>query len=120
MPEDTEPMLKWFEFSHLPAGKIRDTSANFGTLAGRIVEELPRSAERTVALRKLLEAKDAAVRCAVDVARGDGVVGQERAEVDSPSLAAEPQPTCEICGSYPSIPCDGKVHAAHFLARQEG
>ena len=33
-----------------------------GLLAGRIVETLPRNPERTVALRKLLEAKDAAVR----------------------------------------------------------
>jgi hypothetical protein len=31
-------------------------------LAHRIVEELPRNPERTVALRKLLESKDAAVR----------------------------------------------------------
>ena len=33
--------------------------------AWQIVENLPRNPERTVALRKLLEAKDAAVRAAV-------------------------------------------------------
>jgi hypothetical protein len=37
-------------------------SAPFGVLAKQVVENLPRNPERTVALRKLLEAKDAAVR----------------------------------------------------------
>jgi len=37
----------------------------FAALAADIVTLLPRSAERTVALRKLLEAKDAAVRSAI-------------------------------------------------------
>jgi hypothetical protein len=37
----------------------------FSSLADHIVATLPRSAERTVALRKLLESKDAAVRAAI-------------------------------------------------------
>jgi hypothetical protein len=40
-------------------------SAPFAQLAERLVAEVPRNPERTVALRKLLEAKDAAVRAAV-------------------------------------------------------
>lgn len=59
-----EEMLVHFEFHHLPEGPMRDTSRLFNHLAYEIVRTLPRSAERTVALRKLLEGKDAAVRAA--------------------------------------------------------
>ena len=37
----------------------------FAEMAAQIVRMVPRSAERTVALRKLLESKDAAVRAAL-------------------------------------------------------
>jgi hypothetical protein len=37
-------------------------SEPFGRLAEWIILELPRNPERTVALRKLLEARDAAIR----------------------------------------------------------
>jgi hypothetical protein len=56
-----DPILHFFHYSHLPE-KLRGASKPFCDLAGHIVETLPRNAERTVALRKLLEAKDAAVR----------------------------------------------------------
>lgn len=58
-----DPMLKWFAFKHLPP-KLQGVSALFCELALTICA-LPRSAERTVALRKLLESKDAAVRAAL-------------------------------------------------------
>jgi hypothetical protein len=58
-----EPMLKWFRFDHLPP-KLRPVSARFCELA-LLVCKLPRSSEREVALRKLLESKDAAVRAAL-------------------------------------------------------
>ena len=54
-------MLKWFEYAHLP-GHLQRVSGLFHTLALEIVSELEPGPERTVALRKLLEAKDAAVR----------------------------------------------------------
>jgi hypothetical protein len=53
--------MQFFTCEHLP-GPLAAVSAPFATLAEFIVENLPRNAERTVALRKLLEAKDAAVR----------------------------------------------------------
>lgn len=56
-----EPIMQFFAYEHLPA-HLQAVSAPFGVLAGRICEDLPRNPERTVALRKLLEAKDAAVR----------------------------------------------------------
>lgn len=56
-------ILRWFEYNHLAAGSIRETSKMFHDLAHEIVDKIPMASnERTVALRKLLEAKDAAVR----------------------------------------------------------
>lgn len=64
-PEQAEPMLRWFDYAHLPE-HLQAISANFANLARSLCARLPRSPERTVALRKLLESKDAAVRAAVD------------------------------------------------------
>jgi hypothetical protein len=58
---NTDPVLRFFHYSHLPE-MLRAASAPFCQLARHIVDTTPRNAERTVALRKLLEAKDAAVR----------------------------------------------------------
>lgn len=63
-------VVRWFAFGHLPAGPIRETSARCADLVDEILETLPDSPELTVGLRKLLEAKDAFVRCAV-AARDD-------------------------------------------------
>lgn len=57
----TDRMLQFFQYKHLPAN-LQESSKMFCELAERIVAEFPRNAERTVALRKLLEAKDAGVR----------------------------------------------------------
>jgi hypothetical protein len=62
--EKTEPILQFFKFEHLPEA-LQRVSLPFSVLAFRLVAELPRNAERSVALRKLLEAKDAAVRAAI-------------------------------------------------------
>lgn len=57
-------ILRYFHYSHLPP-VLQAASKPFCDLARHIVRTLPRNAERTVALRKLLEAKDAAVRANV-------------------------------------------------------
>lgn len=57
----TEHIMQFFAFAHLPP-HLQDVSRPFHDLAQQIVADLPRNPERTVALRKLLEAKDAAVR----------------------------------------------------------
>lgn len=57
-------ILRYFHYAHLPPF-LQAASKPFCDLARHIVETLPRNAERTVALRKLLEAKDAAVRANV-------------------------------------------------------
>ena len=59
----TESIFQFFDWDHLRP-PLRETSAPFQELALKIVETVPRNPERTVALRKLKEAKDAAV-CAV-------------------------------------------------------
>jgi hypothetical protein len=56
-----EPLLRYFRFEHL-IRELQIVSEPFGLLAHRLVRTLPRGPERTVALGKLLEAKDAAVR----------------------------------------------------------
>jgi hypothetical protein len=56
--------MQFFEYSHLP-GELQVVSREFALLAEFIVTTLPRNAERTVALRKVLEAKDAAVRAKI-------------------------------------------------------
>lgn len=62
--EKTDHILQFFRHEHLPKS-LSDVSAPFGDLARHLVATLPRNPERTVALRKLLEAKDAAVRALV-------------------------------------------------------
>jgi hypothetical protein len=59
--ESLEPILQFFAYAHLRED-LQSVSRPFGDLAITIVDTLPRNPERTVALRKLLEAKDAAVR----------------------------------------------------------
>lgn len=59
-----DAVLRYFQYSHLPT-VLQGASKPFCDLARHIVETLPRNAERSVALRKLLEAKDAAVRANV-------------------------------------------------------
>ena len=70
MTEDR--MLKWFEYEHLPE-TLKEVSSPFGLIARKLCYDLEahnalekRVKERTVALRKLLEAKDAAVRAKVN------------------------------------------------------
>lgn len=55
-----EPIVRFFAYAHLPP-HLQTVSKPFGDLALHLLT-IPRCAERTVALRKLLEAKDAAVR----------------------------------------------------------
>src|SRR5262245_47214420 len=60
-PKYPEPIMQFFASAHLPE-RLQAVSKPFGELAQHIVTTLPRNAERSTALRKLLEGKDAAVR----------------------------------------------------------
>jgi hypothetical protein len=59
-----DPILRFFHYAHLPPA-LQGRSAPFCNLARHLIDTTNRNAERTVALRKLLEAKDAAVRAAI-------------------------------------------------------
>lgn len=54
-------LMQFFAYAHLPP-HLQEISKPFGDMAEWIVNTLPSNPERTVALRKLLEAKDCAVR----------------------------------------------------------
>ena len=64
-----DPILQFFRYNHLPA-HLQEISAPFHDLAHGLVNSMPRNPERTVALRKLLESKDAAVRAALYAEEG--------------------------------------------------
>lgn len=61
MQTATEHIMQFFKYDHLPE-HLRAISKPFSDMAENIVNTIPRNPERTVALRKLLESKDAAVR----------------------------------------------------------
>ena len=58
------PILRFFEYKHLPAYLVR-ISKPFQTLALEMVDELEDGDELSAGLRKLLEAKDCFVRAAL-------------------------------------------------------
>lgn len=60
----SDPMLQFFFYDHLPE-HLQKVSKSFCELAFSVVDTIPRNPERTVALRKLLEAKDCAVRAVI-------------------------------------------------------
>lgn len=77
-----DPIMQFFAFEHLPP-HLAAVSAPFAGIAQHVQTTLPRNAERTVALRKLLEAKDAAVRARLF----KDYMPDEQAERDPPAQA---------------------------------
>jgi hypothetical protein len=57
-------LIQFFKWEHLPPA-MQEVSKPFGELAKKLNESLPDNPEKTVALRKLLEAKDCAVRSVI-------------------------------------------------------
>lgn len=58
------PIMRYFAYRHLPE-KLQSVSAPFCELAISTEKDLPDGAEKSTCLRKLLEAKDCAVRTLV-------------------------------------------------------
>jgi hypothetical protein len=54
-------LLQFFAWAHLPE-HLQEISKPFGKLAEALDASLPDNPEKTVAIRKLLESKDCAVR----------------------------------------------------------
>lgn len=63
MPSTT---IKYFAFAHLPP-KLQAVSKPIGELAETLEALLPDGPEKSAGMRKLLEAKDCFVRCALDM-----------------------------------------------------
>ena len=65
---NVDHIMQFFAYEHLPP-HLQEVSRPFCELAKKLTDPggslVPRNPERTVALRKLLEAKDAAVRALV-------------------------------------------------------
>lgn len=63
LPNDiqVEEVAQFFAYKHLPP-HLQAVSQPFAELATKMITELPVNSERGMALRKLLEAKDCAVR----------------------------------------------------------
>lgn len=61
----SEKLLTYFNSSHL-SKELQSVVAPFQELANQIVLQVPESAEKTVGIRKLLEAKDCIVRASLD------------------------------------------------------
>jgi hypothetical protein len=58
------PILRYFAYAHLPP-HLAEISRPFGILAHHLADTIPEGPELSVALRKLLESKDAAVRASL-------------------------------------------------------
>jgi len=56
-----DKLLQFFAYEHLPP-HLQQVSKPFGDMARDLAKSLPANPESTTALRKLLEAKDCAVR----------------------------------------------------------
>ena len=63
MPSTT---IKYFAYAHLPP-KLQTVSKPIGDLAQTLEALLPDGPEKSAGMRKLLEAKDCFVRCAIDM-----------------------------------------------------
>lgn len=67
-PSPSERLLEFFRWEHLPE-HLRSPSQRCGELATWVQENVPDGAEKTVGLRKLLEAKDCFVRAVLSAPR---------------------------------------------------
>ena len=60
------PLLRWFDTEHIRDEEIAYTITQFRAVAEQVDLNIPNGAEKTAALRKLVEAKDAACRAVIE------------------------------------------------------
>jgi hypothetical protein len=112
----TDPILHFFHYAHLPE-KLKGTSRLFFILASTLVTTLPRNAERTVALRKLLEAKDAAVRANLPAPSFEKVCKHDLIFASFDIARNGPSETGKCTACQQQVPTKGYAQSA---ARAEG
>lgn len=61
MANNVKPEMGFFDYQHLP-DRLQEVSRPFYSLANQLDFMLPEGSEKDICLRKLLEAKDCAVR----------------------------------------------------------
>jgi hypothetical protein len=61
--------MQFFKYDHLPPD-LREVARPFAVMAAHLLETLPHNPESTVCVRKLMEAKDCALRAHVFKAEG--------------------------------------------------
>ncbi len=59
-------IMNFFEYTHLPP-RIKEVSKSIAEVANLMNDAIPQSEEKSVGLRKLLEAKDCFVRASLDL-----------------------------------------------------
>jgi hypothetical protein len=84
-----EAILQFFKFDHLPE-HLQAVSRPFSVIAQHMVDTLQPCAERTAGLRKLLEAKDCAVRAWLYKPVAEVVAGAVGEAGNTPLTAANP------------------------------
>jgi hypothetical protein len=89
----SEPMLRFFDCREavVPEGRRGMIEARYWDLAEAVTELLPRGPERTVALRKLLESRDCALRCLGEVPRETGGGDRIPVRVDNVNSGVVPE-----------------------------
>jgi hypothetical protein len=92
----TAHVAQFFASTHLPA-HLRAVATPCEDLAARLIDYLPDDPELTVGLRKLLEAKDAFVRCAVAAAKGSEPTTTPD-PAPQPDDSASQDAACPNCG----------------------
>lgn len=65
-----ERMIKWLSYEHLPK-ELQPIVQKYHNMGLIICGTIPSGPERTVALRKLVESKDCAVRAVIEGMKGD-------------------------------------------------
>lgn len=79
------PMMKWFEWGAEPVEQA--VTFNLAKAAQWMDENLPDGPEKTVALRKMVEAKDAALRAAREGLLAKGALHPDAVEARLPQKA---------------------------------
>ncbi len=108
-PAQESPILRYFEFEHLPE-HLAPVSVKFSVVARWVDHTLPAGAEKATALRKLLEAKDAAVRAALDLPASDDQANDAEAPKDLSELVER-----DLIGHPLGHPCRdcGRTYVDH-------
>lgn len=111
----SHPILRYFGTDHLPPD-LAEVSRPFGALARQVAERGGDPAEVATALRKLLEANDAAVRAAPPTTETD-TCPEGATNADDPRLCA----TCSrrTAAKTPDALSAGAVELARRLGARE-